>query len=436
MRGSLHLARGISRPGATSHVLWPRSCLASNPSSSAAAPHYETGGIEVQPFFASQLWHGGPVVARSGSRRHYSTERTTRSPGTLPPFAFAFDIDGVLLHVAKPIPGATESLKLLQEKKIPFILLTNGGGKHEEDRVIDLSSKLNVELSTENFVQSHTPFQELAHGPNGLKDKNILVTGSNAAQSRAIAEQYGFKNVITPADILMAHPTIWPFEPLMEEVYAKTARPLPTSQPKIDAIFVFNDPRDWALDIQIISDLLMSRDGVLGTYSSKNGKPDLPDSGWQGDGQPPIFFSNPDLFWSASYPHPRFGQGAFQAAMYGIWRDITGGKELKRTVIGKPYRQTYQYAERVLNNHRAKLLGSGIEKLGALSRVYMVGDNPESDIRGANDFVSPDGTDWTSVLVRTGVWSAARGEPAHPPKMIVDDVAAAVNWALEREGWR
>ncbi|KAI1873983.1 uncharacterized protein JN550_003252 [Neoarthrinium moseri] len=362
--------------------------------------------------------------------RHYSTGSSAKAP----PFAFAFDIDGVLLHVAKPIPGATETLRYLQKNDIPFILLTNGGGKHEKDRVAQLSDKLDVELSTENFVQSHTPFQELVHGAEGLADKNILITGSDAAKARTIAEAYGFKNVITPADILMAHPTIWPFEPLMEELYAATARPLPTPQPKLDAIFVFNDPRDWALDIQIIMDLLMSQNGVLGTYSSKNGRPDLPDGGWQSDGQPPLFFSNPDLFWSATYHHPRFGQGAFQAAMAGVWREITNGKDLKRTVIGKPYRQTYRYAERVLNSHRAQVLGlNSIEPLG---RVYMVGDNPESDIRGANEFDSPDGTAWTSVLVRTGVWSPERGEPTHQPKMIVDDVAAAVDWALKQEGWR
>lgn len=386
----------------------------------------------MQTFGRSHARHNAAVqssYAQGGSRKY-----SVSNKGKVPPFAFAFDIDGVLLHVAKPIPGATESLKYLQKNNIPFILLTNGGGKHERDRVAQLSEKLDVELSTDNFVQSHTPFQELVHGDEGLGDKNILITGSDAAKSRTIAEAYGFKNVITPADILTAHPTIWPFEPLMEELYAATSRPLPTAQPKIDAMFVFNDPRDWALDIQIITDLLLSENGVLGTYSSKNGQASLPNGGWQSDGQPPLFFSNPDLFWSASYHHPRFGQGAFQAAMAGIWREITNGEELQRTVIGKPYKQTYRYAERVLNSHRAQVLGkSSIEPLG---RVYMVGDNPESDIRGANDFESPDGTSWESVLVRTGVWSAERGEPRHRPKMIVDDVAAAVDWALKQEGWR
>ncbi|XDG07898.1 hypothetical protein ABKA04_007513 [Annulohypoxylon sp. FPYF3050] len=379
------------------------------------------------------------ISARIPTSRSYSVDHGTPKPPP-PPFAFAFDIDGVLLHVAKPIPGATDALKKLQEYNIPFILLTNGGGKHETDRVKDLSNRLGIELTTDNFVQSHTPFQELvSHGHNseGLRDKNILVTGSDAAKCRDIAERYGFKHVITPADILVAQPTIWPFEPLMKEIYAATARPLPSPNPKIDAIFVFNDPRDWALDIQIISDLLLSQQGVLGTYSPNNGNPDLPNRGWQRDGQPHLFFSNPDLFWSAAYPLPRFGQGAFQAALAGVWDQVTGGKaELERTVIGKPYARTYGFAERVLNAHRAKILGSGPEMLEPLQRVYMVGDNPASDIRGANEYVSPLGTKWSSILVRTGVWNFERnGDPEYWPDLIVKDVKQAVGTILARELW-
>lgn len=309
-------------------------------------------------------------------------------------------------------------------------------------------------------MQSHTPFRELATGPGPgpLQDKTILVTGSDPAKAREIAEAYGFRRVVIPADILAAEPAIYPFEPLLRERYAATARPLP--QPpsggdgplKIDAIFVFNDPRDWALDLQIIADLLLSEQGRLGTYSKRNGIPDHEgeNMGWQRDGQPALYFSNPDLFWSARYPLPRLGQGAFQAALVGMWDEITrvrGGRsaELVRTVIGKPHRRTYEYAERVLEAYHASLAAvpepgqGGKEGAGSpqpLDRVYMVGDNPESDIRGANDYVSRNGkTEWVSVLVRTGVWDEARdGEPKQRPRMIADDVRKAVSWALEQEG--
>lgn len=361
--------------------------------------------------------------------------------------------------MSKPIPGASETLKFLNEHNIPFILLTNGGGKHETDRVRDLGYKLGVPLTTDNFVQSHTPFQELVDGPDGLRDKTILVTGADAEMCRAIAERYGFRSVVTPADILAAEPEIYPFDPLLKSVYASTARPLPrplyrqrsgaTSSPpssslKIDAIFVFNDPRDWALDIQLIADLLLSQRGHLGTYSPLNGDASLPGCGWQRDGQPPLYFSNADLFWSTGYQLPRFGQGAFQAAVAGVWRRVTGGHELDRRVIGKPCAETYGFAERVLDAHRRELLGEsggGGSSEAALKAVYMVGDNPESDIAGANSYASGIGADWKSVLVRTGVWNAEmHGEEAlagqFKPDVVVHDVREAVRWALEREGWK
>jgi HAD superfamily hydrolase (TIGR01456 family) len=237
----------------------------------------------------------------------------------------------------------------------------------------------------------------------------------------------------------MAYPTIWPFSKVFSDYYNKSTRPLPrpvdlnniSNSLKIDAIFVFNDPRDWALDSQIILDLLLSKEGYLGTYSEKNGNPNLPNNGWQQDGQPPLFFSNPDLFWAASYHLPRLGQGGFQASLQGVWDATTSGATLERTVIGKPYPTTYNYAENVLNKYRTQMLGGNG---GKLQRVFMVGDNPESDIRGANEYQSPLGTKWTSILVKTGVFRAGT-QPKYVPTTIADDVLAAVKWALKEEGW-
>jgi len=63
-------------------------------------------------------------------------------------YAFAFDIDGVLMLGSNAIPAGTKALKLLNEKKIPYILLTNGGGKWEHDRVAELSDRLGVNVKS------------------------------------------------------------------------------------------------------------------------------------------------------------------------------------------------------------------------------------------------------------------------------------------------
>ncbi|KAK3298502.1 HAD-like domain-containing protein [Chaetomium fimeti] len=435
-----------------------------------------TNGLRFSSTFVAGARRARPTAELGRRRRETAWTRGFKhdvkvgGSGRKPPsFAFAFDIDGVLLHVAKPIPGATRVLKFLNDYNIPFILLTNGGGKHETERVKDLEARLGVQLSTDNFVQSHTPFQELLEGPNSLRDKTVLVTGSDYEKCRSIFKEYGFKNVITPADIYAADPTIFPFQPaasfttpsqpLPKPLYSHPGPPNPTHLPshlQIHAIFVLNDPRDWALDIQIITDLLLSHAGYLGTYSPLNNTPHLPDRGWQRDGQPALYFSNADLLWSAGYHLPRLGQGAFQAAVAGLWKRVTGGEGLKRGCIGKPYRETYRFAERVLAGHRREVVramggaagvsgggesgggDSGDSGVGALERVYMVGDNPESDIAGANGYVSEEGTEWVSVLVKTGVWSEERGgklEGVFKPKEVVGDVMGAVKWALKREGW-
>lgn len=242
----------------------------------------------------------------------------------------------------------------------------------------------------------------------------------------------------------MANPSIWPFSKNFSDHYKTFARPLPKpidpTDPKkglkIDAVFVFNDPRDWGLDTQVIMDILLSRQGHVGTLSEKNGQIDLPNHGYQQDGQPHLYFSNPDLYWAAAYPLPRLGQGGFREALEGVWAATTGGPskgiELKKTVIGKPYQGTYEFAERQLLRNRSKIFGDAAD-LTPLQHVYMIGDNPESDIRGANSYRSEYGSKWQSILVRTGVYPG--GEPAWTPTTTADDVQKGVQWALKTSKW-
>ncbi|KAF1913520.1 HAD-like domain-containing protein [Ampelomyces quisqualis] len=368
--------------------------------------------------------------------------QTVAAASKIPEFAFAFDIDGVLVRSSDPLPRATKALSYLQSQRIPFILLTNGGGKHESERVADLSSKLDVQIDTSMFVQSHTPFADM----DQYKDKTVMVVGGDGDKCRKVAEAYGFKTVVTPADILSAYPDVWPFSQQLLPYYSNFTRPLPApidpSSPstslRIDAVFVYNDPRDWGLDAQIMKDVLLSKGGVLGTLSSKNGDTSLPNNGYQQDNQPPVYFSNPDLLWAAKYHLPRLGQGGFREALEGIWAAITGGPtkgvELQKIVMGKPYKPTYEFAEKRLIAHRKAITQTNNKDLDPLRRVYMVGDNPASDIAGGNNYTSPYGTDWASILVQTGVYVEGT-TPEHQPRKIVGDVWDAVAWAVAQEKW-
>jgi len=178
-----------------------------------------------------------------------------------------------------------------------------------------------------------------------------------------------------------------------------------------------------ALDLQLIIDLMLSDSGRLGTRR--------PISKVLRDGHIPIYFSNPDLWWANEYPQPRLGQGGFRAALEGLWRTITDGKsELRVTTIGKPHQPTYEFAENVLTAWRMSRLGEA-NVHPEMRRVYMIGDNPKSDIAGANAYKSPWGTEWVSVLVKTGVYR--NGDDDGGAKAVVDNVEEAVKWAVERE---
>ncbi|KAI9835066.1 MAG: hypothetical protein M1819_002618 [Sarea resinae] len=340
--------------------------------------------------------------------------QTPRETSVTDNYAFAFDIDGVLIRGGRPIPEAIEAMKVLNGEnefgiKIPYIFVTNGGGKTEQERCLDLSKQLDIDVSPGQFICGHTPMREMAE-----KFGTVLVVGGEGEKCRHVAEGYGFKDVVTPGDIIKHNSDTTPFRKLTEEEW-NNSRDRDFSKVNIEAIFVFADSRDWAGDQQIILDLLMSKNGRLGTRSQ---------SFQEG---PPLFFSHNDVVWSASHELTRIGMGALRASLEAMYKAVTG-KELETTAFGKPQIGTFQFATRLLQQWRKDT--HGINK--PPETVYFVGDTPESDVRGTNEFNDSSENTWYSILVRTGVFQDGT-VPAYQPKMTVDTVLDAVNYGIRRE---
>ncbi|KAJ5899042.1 haloacid dehalogenase-like hydrolase [Penicillium taxi] len=326
--------------------------------------------------------------------------------------AFAFDIDGVLAHGNEAIPEAIEALKMLNGDnelgiKIPYILLTNGGGKTEVERCAQLTEVLKCPISTDQFIQSHTPMQALAEYYD-----TVLVCGGEGFKIREVAESYGFKNVVHPKDILAWDPTVSPWRCFSEEERAE-AKPRDFSKIKFDAILVFADSRDYATDMQIILDLLLSEDGQLGTRAKDPVANRIP-----------VYFSQGDLMFPTDHKGPpRLTQGLFRISIEAQYKTLTG-VDLERVVYGKPERATYTYADEVLKAwmeelHNEKLLPKNI---------YMVGDNPQSDICGGNMY------GWNTCLVRTGVFQGGDNDPNNPANFgVFPNVLEAVKTAVRKE---
>ncbi|KAK4975550.1 hypothetical protein LTR66_010984 [Elasticomyces elasticus] len=344
----------------------------------------------------------------------FSTPSTPPETNVTGKYAFAFDIDGVLIRGGRPLPEAIEAMKVLNGQnaygvKIPYIFVTNGGGKTEQERCIQLSRQLEIEVSPGQFICGHTPMREMAE-----KYDTVLVVGGEGEKCRQVAEGYGFKDVVTPGDIIKDNEDTTPFRKLTEEEY-KNSRARDFSKVHIQAIFVFADSRDWAGDQQIILDLLMSKDGVLGTRSETF------------DDGPPLFFSHNDVVWSASHDLTRLGMGALRLSLEAMFKAVTG-KTLNTTAFGKPQIGTFQFATRLLQQWRKDT--HGIDQ--PPDTVYFVGDTPESDVRGTNEFNKQASNTWYSILVRTGVYQEGT-KPKFQPQATVDNVLEAVLHGIKRE---
>ncbi|KAL9611464.1 MAG: hypothetical protein Q9167_003901 [Letrouitia subvulpina] len=331
-------------------------------------------------------------------------------------YAFAFDIDGVLIRGGEPIPEAIQAMKVLNGQneygvKVPYIFLTNGGGKTEQERCVDLSRQLELEVSPGQFICGHTPMGEMVE-----KYKTVLVVGGEGDKCRTVAEGYGFKDVIIPGDIIKSNETTTPFRKLTDDE-SNHCRIRNFDETEIEAVLVFADSRDWAGDQQIILDIMMSKKSRLWTTSNTF------------DEGPPLFFAHNDLVWSTSHQSSRLGMGAFRNSVEAMFKRMTE-KDLKSTAFGKPQIGTFQFAAKLLKQWRKDVHGIDAPP----QTVYFVGDTPESDIRGTNEFNESKLSEnqWFSILVRTGVFQEGT-KSQFTPNATVDNVLEAVKYGMKRE---
>jgi HAD superfamily hydrolase (TIGR01456 family) len=225
--------------------------------------------------------------------------------------------------------------------KIPYILVTNGGGMSEELRCQKLSKMFDFEIKPSQYIQAHTILKSVAHK---YADSPVLVVGGKYDVLRKVAEEYGFRRAYTTLDVHAWNPSVWPFHSLSPEERNST-KEVDFSRTPISAIFVFHDPRNWSLDIQIMCDVLQSG-GIIGgpRHADGNGKPIE------------LIFCNPDLLWKSDFDIPRLGQGAFKTSFLAVYKALTGST-YPYVQYGKPTAETYKFAERVLTDRFQELWG-------------------------------------------------------------------------------
>eukprot|EP00347_Sterkiella_histriomuscorum_P019004 403343335 len=380
--------------------------------------------------------------------------RSFASQQTLPRVpAILTDIDGVVYRGGHEIGNSKYVIKTIlnhefelptqeqqgkQEQqgikkfKIPFALLTNGGGIPEDERAqyvnhvvgLDQESKDVRIIEGEDMILCHSPFRS-QHLLDKYHDTYVLVSG--LGDMIKIAQIYGYKKAIDIEELMGLYPELYPERRDQEQLNKLNDKKLQLLQRlklsedqlkkvlKFDAIFLWSDAIRLECNLQIFSDLLISKDGRLGSENRTK----------QDAQHVKLYLTNPDLVYADKFKILRHGQGILIHCLKQTFKQMYGF-DFTFTQYGKPERATFDYAEEIL---RQKAQEQGIE----IQDFYMIGDNPDGDIEGANQ------KGWNSILVKTGVYrhlDEHEKETAHKAKFLVQDMNEAFELILKRENLR
>ncbi|MCO5578442.1 hypothetical protein L7F22_032284 [Adiantum nelumboides] len=361
------------------------------------------------------------------------------------------------------------------QARIPHVFLTNGGGVPESTKASELSSLLGVKILPQQVLLGHTPFKSFK---DRFEDAHILAVGKGEPRSvmtsygyRSVVSMDDYVLHFKDIDPL-AKFKHWSTNTHLEKV-SNTHR-----MKVVDAVFVVSDPVDWGRDIQgqqthevgessrppqtedeifrtqLVTAVAMFTQVMQNpkfmaflqplppSQSIENKKADpakaqpqktsqqdwtpfqssiyvlcdvLRSGGCPGrrhGNQPPLYFAADDVEYQAAFSVERLGMGAFRIALESIFNRISK-IPLVYTSFGKPKVAVFRGAENSLL--KVAEVMEPHAKLFDFERLYMIGDNPSTDILGAKQA----GTPWFSILTRTGCFKGKDNDELHPADVII-----------------
>ncbi|XP_021654313.2 uncharacterized protein YKR070W isoform X2 [Hevea brasiliensis] len=370
-------------------------------------------------FRVSQIKNRPPFLFQSQASRSFcQLQSKQQQEKRCSSFGIAFDIDGVILRGRVPIGGSPQALRRLYED--------SGGGIPESRRAIELSEILSVKILPSQVLQGHSPFKNLLK-----RYENQLIIATGKGEPALVMSEYGFKKVLSLEEYASFFENIDPVSQYKrwttEQVSNRTKGSLSlnmtprcnVSSEAVKAVFIVSDPVDWGRDIQVLSDVLRSG----GLPGQENGH------------QPPLYFAADDLEYQAAFPSQRLGMGAFRIALESVFNRIHHNA-LENVSFGKPNPFVFKNAEAILSQLQlCSHIESNFKECGGpgsppLKTLYVIGDNPSVDVKGAHQAGNP----WFSILTRTGVFRGESNHAEFPADLVVDTVAEAVDYILQREG--
>ncbi len=263
--------------------------------------------------------------------------------------ALLLDAYGVLVDKTGPLPGAPEFVERLNTLGKPYFLLTNSASRLPEAMASEFMD-IGLPIPAQRIITSGMLLRDWV-GRRGLCGRSAAVLGTE--DSRCYAEQAGLR------------------------VVGVDESGNPTSAPE-------ESPTVLVVADQDGFDLLPVMNAVLGMILGRL------DSGRDLH----LVLCNPDLIYPRAPGLFGFTAGALASMLEAVMRERYGQDAPVFECLGKPY---------------APVFDEAVRRAGS-RRVVMVGDQPATDIAGANRY----GID--SVLVETGLAPALnRGSGHHQP---------------------
>ncbi|VDK58169.1 unnamed protein product [Anisakis simplex] len=210
----------------------------------------------------------------------------------------------------------------------------------------------------------------MAHSPlrmfSDYHERPVLACGQGP--TRDIAVKLGFRDVTTVDDLRTLLPELD-----VVDVRRRRIQPhklLDHGFYPLESILLLGEPLNWESALQLIIDVLTTN-GLKEFKSNKVSYPHIP-----------VFASNLDLFWmgDSAVPIPRFGHGIFLTCLEQLYKKMTGQEIRYKAITGKPTEVTYLYASELIEEQAEKM------NLPPPRKVFVLGDNKETDILGANLF--------------------------------------------------
>ncbi|KRX00058.1 HAD-like domain [Pseudocohnilembus persalinus] len=346
------------------------------------------------------------------------------------------DIDGVLIKGKEGIQRSREGLELLSKtfnelngqkfgvenrQKIQFTTLTNCGGNLEKNHAEIINQKMGIEreefrIKAEETILNFTPLRAKI---SEFVEAGKLICVGGSLNYLDIVEDMGIQLYITFEEFaycfpfVLAHPN---YEPeVVEATRKRVAERLGLGEDydwrktlQVHGMFLLYEPECQEICIQVIMDLCTTEDGRISeVYPFEKPKEHIP-----------LYIVNNDLVYKDAMPLPRLAFGSFNLALQTCAKKLHN-MDLNITFYGKPQPVAFEYATEHIRNKNKEV---------EISNFYMIGDNPQSDIKGANE------AGIISILVKTGVYQGEEPPTDIVPKYFVNDFYDAIQLIMKLEG--